>query len=599
MAYYSEDLIEEVISVCDIVEVISEYVPLKKSGRNFMGLCPFHREKSPSFCVSSDKQIFKCFGCSVGGNVISFIMKIENLDFWESVELLAERAHIDLSRYEIKNNNIRKTETSVDTVDKDKMFKISKDIAIYFNTKLTQILKSGESEVKEYLKKRNLDASTITKFGIGFDDGGDHLISHLRKLGYTEKEILSVGVILKNDSGRYYDRFSGRLIFPIFDVRDRVLAFGGRVLDKSLPKYVNSPETDIYSKGRNLYSLNFAKRETQKFILIVEGYMDAVSLQKWGITSAVASLGTALTDNQARLLKKYTDTVIIGYDQDSAGQDATMRGLDILISKGLNVKVLRLDKKDTKDPDEYINKYGVERFKNCLKNSISLVEFKIDKLERAIDINDMDQKVKFLTQIASILAGIENDIERQMYIDLIARKYNIGSGPILSEVEKRLKKSITESVIFDSQIINKKMQMVSDIKKRYDEYIIALLLSKNKNIQQSIFEKVEENSIEDETVRKLFQKIKELSISYDISKVDILSKINDEKLIKELTDIMYIDIPDNKEKLLNEILSKKQRDGLILRREEIIKKMGENISKDEYEMLNIELNQIVLELSKK
>lgn len=599
MAYYSEDLIEEVISVCDIVEVISEYVPLKKSGRNFMGLCPFHREKSPSFCVSSDKQIFKCFGCSVGGNVISFIMKIENLDFWESVELLAERAHIDLSRYEIKNNNIRKTETSVDTVDKDKMFKISKDIAIYFNTKLTQILKSGESEVKEYLKKRNLDASTITKFGIGFDDGGDHLISHLIKLGYTEKEILSVGVILKNDSGRYYDRFSGRLIFPIFDVRDRVLAFGGRVLDKSLPKYVNSPETEIYSKGRNLYSLNFAKRETQKFILIVEGYMDAVSLQKWGITSAVASLGTALTDNQARLLKKYTDTVIIGYDQDSAGQDATMRGLDILISKGLNVKVLRLDKKDTKDPDEYINKYGVERFKNCLKNSISLVEFKIDKLERAIDINDMDQKVKFLTQIASILAGIENDIERQMYIDLIARKYNIGSGPILSEVEKRLKKSITESVIFDSQIINKKMQMVSDIKKRYDEYIIALLLSKNKNIQQSIFEKVEENSIEDETVRKLFQKIKELSISYDISKVDILSKINDEKLIKELTDIMYIDISDNKEKLLNEILSKKQRDGLILRREEIIKKMSENISKDEYEMLNIELNQIVLELSKK
>lgn len=599
MAYYSEDLIEEVISVCDIVEVISEYVPLKKSGRNFMGLCPFHREKSPSFCVSSDKQIFKCFGCSVGGNVISFIMKIENLDFWESVELLAERAHIDLSRYEIKNNNIRKTETSVDTVDKDKMFKISKDIAIYFNTKLTQILKSGESEVKEYLKKRNLDASTITKFGIGFDDGGDHLISHLRNLGYTEKEILSVGVILKNDSGRYYDRFSGRLIFPIFDVRDRVLAFGGRVLDKSLPKYVNSPETDIYSKGRNLYSLNFAKREAQKFILIVEGYMDAVSLQKWGITSAVASLGTALTDNQARLLKKYTDTVIIGYDQDSAGQDATMRGLDILISKGLNVKVLRLDKKDTKDPDEYINKYGVERFKNCLKNSISLVEFKIDKLERAIDINDMDQKVKFLTQIASILAGIENDIERQMYIDLIAKKYNIGSGPILSEVEKRLKKSITESVIFDSQIINKKMQMVSDIKKRYDEYIIALLLSKNKNIQQSIFEKVEENSIEDETVRKLFQKIKELSISYDISKVDILSKINDEKLIKELTDIMYIDISDNKEKLLNEILSKKQRDGLILRREEIIKKMSENISKDEYEMLNIELNQIVLELSKK
>lgn len=599
MAYYSEDLIEEVISVCDIVDVISEYVPLKKSGRNFMGLCPFHREKSPSFCVSQDKQIFKCFGCSVGGNVISFIMKIENLEFWESVELLAERAHIDLRRYEVKTfNRSNENNAIIDMPSKETMFNISKDIALFYNKTLNEILKKEKSEVKEYLQKRNLDIATITKFGIGYDIGGNSLFDYLRKMEYNEKEILSVGVILKNENGKFYDRFSSRLIFPIFDSRDRVIAFGGRVLDKSLPKYVNSPETDIYSKGRNLYCLNFAKREKQECILIVEGYMDAISLQRFGISNAVASLGTALTDNQARLLKKYTDTVIIGYDQDSAGQDATLRGLDILSTKGLNVKVLRLDHKDVKDPDEYINKYGVERFKNCLKNSISLVEFKIEKLESSLNINDMDQKVKLLTDIASILANIENNIERQMYIDKIATKYNIGSGPILKEVEKRLKKSIIETVSFDSQIVNKKMQMIADIKKRYDEYIIALLLSKNKSIQNIIFEKVKDEDIADEVVKKLYQEIKNISINYDISKVDILSKIKDEALIKELTDIMYIDISDNKEKLLNEVLLKKQKENLIFRREEIIKKLDTNISKDESEILNVELNQIIVELSK-
>lgn len=358
MAYYSDDLIEEIISVTDIVDVVSEYVPLKKRGRNFIGLCPFHREKSPSFCVSQDKQIFKCFGCSVGGNVISFIMKIENLDFTESLELLANRAHIDLHKYEIQGKyNKNDNYSNENYISKEKMFNISRDIAIYFNKSLNEALKKEKSELKDYLIKRNLDITTIRKFGIGYDFSGNNLIKHLENLGYNEKEILSVGVILKNENGKFYNRFNNRLIFPIFDVRDRVIAFGGRVLDKSLPKYVNSPETEIYSKGKNLYALNLAKKEKQEFILIVEGYMDAVSLQKFGITNAVASLGTALTDDQARLLKKYTDTVVIGYDQDLAGQEATMRGLNILSSKGLNVKVLKLDKSDTKDPDEYINKY--------------------------------------------------------------------------------------------------------------------------------------------------------------------------------------------------------------------------------------------------
>ena len=600
MAYYSEDLIEEVLSTCDIVEVVSEYVDLKKRGRNYIGLCPFHREKSPSFCVSMDKQIFKCFGCSVGGNVISFIMKIENMEFWESVEFLANHAHIDLSRFEKKDFVKKSEQNDLNIVSKDKMFDISRDIAVFYNNTLNEVLKKENSNLKDYLQKRNLDAKTITKFGIGFDIGGNKLYEHLKSLNYTEKEILSVGVILKNDNGKFYDRFGGRLIFPIFDARDKVIAFGGRVLDKSLPKYVNSPETEIYYKGRNLYGLNFVKREKQENILIVEGYMDCVSLHKWGVANAVASLGTALTDNQARLLKRYTDTVIIGYDQDGAGQEATLRGLDILKSKGLNVKVLKLDKPDTKDPDEYINKYGVERFRNCLSNSISLVEFKIEKIEKNYNLNNMDEKIKMLTEISLVLSNIENDIERQMYIERISKKYSIGVEPIKREVDKRLRQAIKDEYVYVNSNVDQNLRIVSDNKKRYDKYIIALLMSKNKSIQNIIFDKVKSSDIEDEVLRKLYDKIKELSLLYDISKIDILSKINDEELIKELTEIMYIEIADDKEKFLNEVLRKKHRDFLSSRRMEILNALSkENISKDESEMLNIELNEIVLELSKK
>ena len=381
MAYYSEDLIEEVISQNDIVEVISEYVQLKKSGRNYMGLCPFHREKTPSFCVSMDKQIYKCFGCSEGGNVISFIMKLENLDFWDSVELLAQRAHIDLSRFEVRSfSNNTKSQKKEDL--KETLFKLNKEVGIYYHNNLMEILNStGYNEVKEYVKKRKFDLNTIKRFGIGYANGKVPLYNYLLEKGFSKSEMIASGIIMENSKGKIYDRFFSRLMFPIFDIRDRIIAFGGRVLDNSLPKYVNSPENEIYFKGKNLYAMNLAKKEKLDNIIIVEGYMDAIALQKSGFKNAVASLGTALTENQARLIKKYTDNVIIGYDQDGAGQDATMRGLDILAARKLNVKVLILDKSDVKDPDEYINKYGPERLKNCLDNSISLVEFKVKKLE--------------------------------------------------------------------------------------------------------------------------------------------------------------------------------------------------------------------------
>lgn len=597
MAYYSEDLIEEVISQNDIVDVIGEYVSLKKSGRNYMGLCPFHREKTPSFCVSMDKQIFKCFGCSEGGNVISFVMKVENLEFWDAIELLAERAHIDTERFEVKTYYNNKMESKKDL--KDTLFKINKEVGLYYHNNLVEILKEEKSLIKDYIIKRKLDARTINKFGIGYANGKEPLYDHLIKLGFSKKDILASGIVIQNSNGRVYDRFYSRLIFPIFDIRDRTIAFGGRVLDKSLPKYVNSPENEIYHKGKMLYALNFAKREKLDNIIIVEGYMDAITLQKSGFTNAVASLGTALTESQARLIKKYTDNVIIGYDQDGAGQDATLRGMDILVSQKLNVKVLILDKDDVKDPDEYINKYGAERYKKCIENAISLVEFKVSKLEKALNLEDLDSKVKFLTEVANILSKIDNNIERDLYIDKIARKYRMGTGPIIAEIEKRLKNVSSNDVVIDMQSINKKMQLVTNIRKRQEQYIVALILSKDRNIQKLIFDKVSLNDIYDENVKKAYKFLIELKDKYDINKIDILSKIQDEDLVREMTDIMYIDISGvDKEKLLQDVLKNKNKERLYMRRDEILKRTSQNISKDEMEILQLELNQIIVELSK-
>lgn len=599
MAYYSEDLIEEVISQNDIVEVISEYVQLKKSGRNYMGLCPFHREKTPSFCVSMDKQIYKCFGCSEGGNVISFIMKLENLDFWDSVELLAQRAHIDLSRFEVRSfSNNTKSQKKEDL--KETLFKLNKEVGIYYHNNLMEILNStGYNEVKEYVKKRKFDLNTIKRFGIGYANGKVPLYNYLLEKGFSKSEMIASGIIMENSKGKIYDRFFSRLMFPIFDIRDRIIAFGGRVLDNSLPKYVNSPENEIYFKGKNLYAMNLAKKEKLDNIIIVEGYMDAIALQKSGFKNAVASLGTALTENQARLIKKYTDNVIIGYDQDGAGQDATMRGLDILAARKLNVKVLILDKSDVKDPDEYINKYGPERLKNCLDNSISLVEFKVKKLEKSLDINNIDSKIKFLTGVADIMAKIENDIERDLYIDKIARKYDIGTGPIIKEVEKRLKKASNDEIVIDMQSINRKMQLVTNIRKRQEQYIIALILCKDKKIQEEIFDKIKPEDIHDENVRNIYNFLIDLKNNFDINKIDILSKVRDEEMVKELTEIMYIDLSmSDRNKLFHDVIKNKNKERLFLRRDEILKRISENITPDEKEILNFELNQIVVELSK-
>ena len=346
MVRYSDELIDEIRSSNDIVDTISQYVTLKRSGRNFFGLCPFHKEKSPSFSVSPDKQIFHCFGCGVGGNVIHFVSKIENLGFRETLEFLAERSGIELPTSENEQFNKKQ-------ILKDKVYKINEETAQFYHETL---YKPTSKPAQEYVKTRKLNNNTLKSFLIGYSGKYNELYKHLKQKGFTDEEILASSLVNRNDKGQFIDRFRNRLMIPIMDVRGKVIAFGGRVLDKSLPKYINSPENIIYSKGRNLFGLNVAKKGNLDKIVIVEGYMDAISLYQRGITNVVASLGTALTEAQGRLLRKYAGQVVISYDSDAAGQAATMRGLEILKNLGCDVRILQME--GAKDPDEYVIKYG-------------------------------------------------------------------------------------------------------------------------------------------------------------------------------------------------------------------------------------------------
>ena len=410
----SEEILEKIKSQNDIVDVISERVRLKKAGRNFTGLCPFHNEKTPSFSVSQEKQIFKCFGCGEAGNVISFVMKDKNLSFIEAVKYLAARANIPL---EFGNGPRSKSAQK-----KDLLYKVNVEAAKFFFSNLM-----NNQKAKEYFLNRGIKEETIKKFGLGYaNDSWNNLMFYLRRKGISDEVLEEAGLISVNkEKGTKYDRFRNRVMFPVFDYQGKVIGFGGRVLDDSKPKYLNSPETLVFQKGTNLYGLNFALKHnmSERYFVIVEGYMDLISLHQHGITNVVASLGTALTINQARLLKRYADKVVISYDADVAGQMATLRGLEILRTAGFDVRVLSIPQ--GKDPDEYVLKYGPERFQKCVENAISLVEFKVKVLLKELNIENTNDKIKFLNEIAKILAKVTNQMEREIYVDKIAKEYKI------------------------------------------------------------------------------------------------------------------------------------------------------------------------------
>lgn len=400
----SEEILEKIKSQNDIVDVISERVRLRKSGRNFTGLCPFHNEKTPSFSVSQEKQIYKCFGCGEAGNVISFVMKEKNLPFIEAVKYLANRANIPLEM----NNG----EKSKSAKKKELLYRVNVEAAKFFFSNLM-----NNQNAKEYFLNRGIKEETIKKFGLGFaNDSWNSLMFYLRKKGINDTLLEEAGLISVNkEKGSKYDRFRNRVIFPVFDYQGRVIGFGGRVLDDSKPKYLNSPETLVFQKGTNLYGLNFALKHnmSERYFVIVEGYMDLISLHQYGITNVVASLGTALTINQARLLKRYADKVIISYDADMAGQMATLRGLEILRTAGFDVRVLNIPQ--GKDPDEYVRSNGKEAFLKLINSAEPLIDYRMKKAEEGIDFKNSQSLILYAKRIMEIISDLD-PVEKDVYI---------------------------------------------------------------------------------------------------------------------------------------------------------------------------------------
>lgn len=414
MPWYSEEQIEEVRSRSDIVSVIGRYVRLKRTGSGYTGLCPFHNEKTPSFHVNPARQMYKCFGCGVGGNVLTFVMEYENLTFPEAMEMLAEQAGIDLPKQEMtaqqkQQEGIRLT-----------LLEINKKAARYYFA----LLKSPRGKAGyDYLTGRGLTDETILHFGLGFaGQGGGELYQYLKKESYSDQILKETG-LFKMDERGVYDKFWNRVMFPIMDVNNRVIGFGGRVMGDAKPKYLNSPETKIFDKSRNLFGLNYAKRGKRNNMILCEGYMDVIALHQAGFTNAVASLGTAFTEQQANLIRRYTDEVLLTYDSDGAGVKAAMRAIPMLRRAGITGKVIHME--PYKDPDEFIKNLGADEFEKRIEEAQNSFFFEIEVTKRNYSMSDPDQKTKFIHEIARKLLVFEDKIQRNNYLEAVAARYNI------------------------------------------------------------------------------------------------------------------------------------------------------------------------------
>ncbi len=593
---YSDELLDEIKSKNDIIDIVSQYVVLKRSGRNYMGLCPFHKEKSPSFCVSPDKQIFHCFGCGVGGNVIHFIGKIENLNFIESLELLANRAGIELP----KSGNAEDDRISR---LKSRVYELNKCAAEFYHQNL---YKPTAKPAQEYVKKRRLDNRTLKAFKIGYSGRFNELYTELHSKGFTEEEILASCLVNKNQDGKFIDRFRNRLMFPIFDARDRVIAFGGRVLDDSKPKYINSPEDIVYSKGRHLFAYNLAKKDNPKTIIIVEGYMDAVSLHQRGISNAVASLGTALTEAQGRLLRRSCEKVVIGYDADGAGQAATLRGLEILQNLGCDIRILQIE--GAKDPDEFVVKYGPERFQKHVDSAISLVEFKVKMLKRQLNLENVNDKIKFLNEVANILSKIENNMEREVYIDKISLEYKVSKEAIYAEVNKKLygnsqsEKKLERPVTTIREVKQDvEEQEVDEKTKKTENLIIYLLINYPDKSFERLANIVKNNLIKLEKNKLIINKLYEEHGKGNINIESIIDLFEDENIVNYLSGIMSsnFEITDV-DKCIDDVILTYKKEILLKKRNDIMNKLNSQntITKDEVANLEEELNSVIIQLAK-
>ncbi|MBC8630336.1 DNA primase [[Eubacterium] tenue] len=596
-----KDKIEEIKSRSDIVKVISDYIKVQQSGANYKGLCPFHGEKTPSFYINTSKQIYKCFGCGEGGDVINFIMKIENLEFMDAVKLLAKDCGVEINTNMDEQSKIR--------MEKIKKFQdLNTEAARYYFSNLIKQKNYGY----EYLRKRGLDDKIIKKFGLGYaPKAWTNLMEYLIDKGYDKETLVECGLVTyKKDGNKYYDRFINRVIFPIFDYRGNVIGFGGRVLDDSLPKYLNSPDTLAFNKKYNLYGLNFARKNiSDRTMILVEGYMDLISLYQYGVRNVCATLGTALTLEQGNLLKRYVDTVIISYDSDDAGVKATLRAIDILTSSGINVKIL--DLKDVKDPDEFIRKYGLSEYQRSIKEAIHYIRYKIIKCKKNYDMSKDEERLKFTKESSKIIKTLKSPVDIDYYINFLSSESKISVESLKQEIYgKNYKPKYNEKYKNDRNIKRdenayKRPKIINNGNELIEKTLIRVLLE-SKEVRKLLGLKLDEDNFilkENKEILKFIIKNEEL----DKITIDKLKSLNlSEEYLNNLYSLKLENINLNDDKSIEEIIKKVKRnklqndiDNLLKKQKELeSNKINDNSNAKEVDVQVMEIAIKIVELRK-
>ncbi len=545
--YYPDEVIEEVRSRNDIVDVISGYVRLQKKGANYFGLCPFHNEKSPSFSVSRSKQMYYCFGCGAGGNVFTFLMEYENDTFPEAVKALADRAGIRLPEADASEEEKREQSR------RSRLLAVNKEAAKYFYFQLRA--RQGEQGLA-YLRGRKLTDETIHRFGLGFaNKTPDDLIRYLKSRGFPEELIREAGLANTDEKHGMYDKFWNRVMFPIEDINHRVIGFGGRVMGDGKPKYLNSPETPVFDKSRNLYGLNFARSSRKGNIILCEGYMDVIAMHQAGFDQAVASLGTAFTPGQAGLLKRYTKEVLLSYDSDGAGVKAALRAIGILKEAGLSGRVISLE--PYKDPDEFIKNLGAEAFQERIDHAENSFLFEIRMLEREYDLNDPEKKTEFYRAAAKKLCEFPEELERENYLQAVAERYHIGYDSLRKLVAAAAASGYVRPAERPKSGIQKKNAPEDNVRKT--QRMLLTWLAEEPQIYPKIAAFLSPEDFTEEIYRRAAEKLFENLSRGEVNAASIISMFPEENEQREAAAIFNTSLPEpetkkEKEKALHDIL---------------------------------------------
>ncbi len=567
MARFSDEFLSELRMRCDIEQIISSYVPLRRRGKNLVGLCPFHNEKTPSFTVYPETESFYCFGCAAGGEVISFIRRIENLDYVEAVRFLCERAGMNMPEDGYDTSLAQK---------RKRMYEINREAARFFHE--TLFSPEGKAGL-DYYKSRGYSKKTLVRFGMGYAPNGRALLNHMRQKGYSFEELYEANLANRSDKyGKmsYYDNFRNRVIVPIIDPRGNVVAFGGRVLDDSKPKYVNTSDTLVYKKSLGVFGLNFAKNSKEKSLILVEGYMDAISLHQAGFDNAIACLGTALTSEMAHLLSRYTDEIILSYDADEAGQKATQRAIGIFSSIGMKLRVLQLS--GGKDPDEILKKYGPERFRNLIDGASNDIEFELLKAKKDFDLASSDGKMKYLTKACEILADTGDSIAQDIYASKLAEELAVEKQTVTVRIGqlRRRKMNVRQKQKFSAieqktltETNREALRTGKPIRVLKAEKRILSLLFRNPDFLPLLDGNIDIGDFSDETYKKLFTVLSEKIKNGDSLELGCFAEtLSDSEMSALVSLVRSADgLTSTKKEFsdcINVILAEKNKDGKVL-----------------------------------